>query len=266
MKRPGNAAVWQHPYADILADALEKRLPGTSIVRLTPEEATRALADGSVEVALIPATSALSNSERFDVLPAFALSSWSYPYAQIYLARSLADFTAELVVPPDAAQESFVASVVLQEHYGKRVLAVPSEKVPGADVNHLWVGSDPQGAPTGSLDLGREWYELTNYPMVWGLLAMRRDEAGDAMIRAASDIAALCDRRRDHLGTAVHPEVAMFAEEDLRFRFDDLATASLTELADYLFYYSGTDQPPELNLVSLKAATPDADGDHLPVV
>lgn len=266
MKRPGNVAVWQHPYADIVAAAIEKRLPGVAIVRLAPEAATRALADGSVDAALVPAVSALSNSERFDVLPAFALSSWSYPYAQIFLAGSLADFTAELVVPPESAQESFVASVVLQEHYGKRVLVVPSEKQPDREINHLWVGSNPDAAPQGAMDLGREWYELTNYPMVWGLLAMRRDEAGDGMIQAAADIAALCDRIRDELGTTVDPEVALFAEEDLRFRFDDLATASLTELADYVFYYFGTDAPPELNLVSLRTPAANGDSDHIPVV
>jgi hypothetical protein len=44
------------------------------------------------------------------------------------------------------------------------------------------------------------------------------------------------------------PEVDNFFREALRLRFDDLATASLTELRQYLFYYQITEDIPDLPL------------------
>ena len=267
MSLPERIALWDAPYVGVVRAALDRRLPAAEQVSLPAERCTEALADGTVDMALVPTVSVMANADRFDVLPAFALSSWEYPFARIRIAGTMDRLSPSLVVPPDASQEAFVASVVLQEHYGARVLAVPSGEPPAGDVNALLVDGGRSDDPAAELDLGREWYELTNYPMVWGVLAMRRGEADDQTIRLVSETAALCEQLREQLTgrpptatTGTQTElVDSFVSDHLRFRFDDLAVASLTELSDFLFFYSGTDEPPGLNVVSLKESDGDRD-------
>ncbi len=267
MSLPKRIALWSAPFVHVVRAAVARRVPSAEIVSLPAEGCAEALADGTVDMALVPTVSIMANTDRFDVLPAFALSSWEYPFARIRIAGSMDRLSPSLVVPQNASQEAFIASVVLQEHYGARVLAVPSPDAPPEDVNALLVDAGSTGNPATELDLGREWYELTNYPMVWGVLAMRRGEADDQTIRAVSEIAALCEQLRDQLSAPSSTLVDAFVKDHLRFRMDDLAVASLTELSDFLFFYSGTDEPPGLNVVALKESTdPGEDTGGLPAV
>lgn len=283
MSLPERIALWDAPYVGIVRAALERRLPSADQVSLPAEQCAEALANGTVDMALVPTVAVMANADRFDVLPAFALSSWEYPFARIRIAGTMDRLSPSLVVPPDASQEAFIASVVLQEHYGARVLAVPSDETPAGDVNALLVDGGRTDDPATELDLGREWFELTNYPMVWGVLVMRRGEADDQTIRLVSETAALCEQLREQRSgqpstssrselppqpavsergstSETHAElVERFVADQLRFRLDDLAVASLTELSDFLFFYSGTDEPPGLNVVSLQKGDDDRD-------
>ena len=268
MKRSLAVGLWNYPYADTLAAAMDVLQPSGVVIRETPENCARLLASGELDAALVPTLSAFLNPDRFDILPAFALSSWRYPFARIFLSGGLDAWTPELVVPPEVAQESFIASVVLQEHYGNRVLAVPSEVTPGSDVNHLEVGLPAASDDPRALDLGQEWYELSGYPMVWGLMAMAAGSADQRAMRLFRDLAATAERLRPEVARRFDDNVGSFIMEDLRFRMDDLATASLTELAEYVFYYSGTDEPAELNVVSIEDRDRNgaADDEFLPAV
>jgi predicted solute-binding protein len=268
VKRSLSVGLWNLPFADTLAAALDVLQPSSDVVRGTPENCARLLASGEVDAALVPTLSAFLNPERFDILPAFALSSWRYPFARIFLSASLDAHSSELVIPPDASQEAFVAGVVLQEHYGTRVLAVRSDVTPGPNVNHLQIGMAEAIDDPRSLDLGQEWFELSGYPMVWGLMAMAAGSADQGTMRLVRDLAATAERLRAEVAAGLDENVGSFIMEDLRFRMDDLATASLTELAEYVFYYSGTDDPAELNIVSIEEADQNgaADDEFLPAV
>lgn len=267
----GSLAVglWNIPFADVVEVGLGAAQVPVRVIRESPEACARMLVGGAVDVAMIPTLTAFLNPEQFDILPAFALSSWGYPFAQIFLKGGLDAPTPELVIPPDSAQESFLAGVVLQEHYGSQILAVPSDVRPRDDVNHLRVGTPEPSTDPRLLDLGREWFELTGYPMVWGLMAVRAGGADQQLIRLFRDVAAGSERLREEVAAGFSGLVGDFIREDLRFRMDDLATASLSELADYVFYYSGTDEPAELNIVSLggsSAGSGDVDDEYLPSI
>jgi len=265
---PLTVGLWDLSFVDVVAAALERIGLGAKIVREKPESCARMLVQGEVDVALVPTVSALLNADHFDVFPAFAVASWNYPYARLVLPRGLESLSSELAVPADASQEAFVAGVVLQEHYGTRVISVPvHESLPAADVNRLEVGEPGKSFRVNSIDLGREWFELSNYPMVWGLFASRRDNADPAVVRRFVDAAAVAENIRTEMAGGFCEPVAGFVADDLRFRMDDLATASLTELAEYVFYYAGTDEPPALSFVSVAGASADgSEDDETPLV
>jgi predicted solute-binding protein len=114
------------------------------------------------------------------------------------------------------------------------------------------------------LDLGQEWYELSNYPMVWGVFAALKGNATPHLIRGMADAAAIAERLRQEDLTKLDDETAEFFGADLRFRFDDLATASISELTQYLYFYQGNDEIDELPVVHLP--DDEADAEEQPLV
>lgn len=251
------------PFGAIIEKALSSSFgPRTNIHRGDSHANAEALVAGHVDVALIPTVTALRNSALFDVFPGFAVSSWGYPYARLVLPGGLAAIDTVLHVPASNAQEGFIASVVLQEHYGTRVSVVVEEGAAPLDRQQVVVGEAMFSME--ALDLGQEWYELVNYPMVWGVFATLKGNSNHHMIRGISDAAAIAERLRQDASATDDDALSEFIGADLRFRFDDLATASITELTQYLFYYQGNDEIDELPLVHLP--DDEADAEELPQV
>ena len=255
-------ALWDIPPADFLRAGLASEAISVplEVERHDAQTCTTLLMQEQVDVALLPSLVVLSNTDTFDVLPGAAFSTWTYPYARLVLRRGME--RVETVVY-DAAhiQEALVTRVVLREHYGKTPAFIPVEGITTEallEAEHdasLLVGPAAPLFQTEhvTLNLGQEWYELANYPMVWGLFATRKDTASPVMVevilqavRSAEQQLPLWVQARE-----MPPALHAFYTEGLRLRFDDLATASLTELRQYLYYYNITDDLPELPLYEL---------------
>jgi predicted solute-binding protein len=159
------------------------------------------------------------------------------------------------------AQERLVARIVLHEHYSVDPTFVPYEDLGPAELLEtdedaaLMVGPNvPSLQPEPfTIDIGREWYELANYPMVWGLYVTKRDQATDEMIEALIESAQAAEDNRDVWVQAQETtaDLNAFYREDLRTGLDKLAIASLTEFRKYLFYYDVTEDVPDLPFVYL---------------
>ncbi len=240
-------AVWDEPALDFFAKAAEEL---ASQHNLTVQRASRRtlrdlLVGGSVDIALLPTLSVFIEHELFDVLPAVAISSWNYPFLKLNLHKGIGEPAQEIWIDPNLAQEALVTKVVLKEHYNMS----PSFKPFAGD---LFVAAQKQdlGATLlqtpleevafagTSIDLGQDWYELTHYPMVWGLFAMRDGEASGKAVNLIREIARYTEREGEAwLAEMDLPEVFhKFYLEGLRYRLDDLATASITSFQDYLYY------------------------------
>jgi predicted solute-binding protein len=102
------------------------------------------------------------------------------------------------------------------------------------------------------IDLAREWYELVAYPFVWALFVTRRDESRPDVIRSVRDaVLELETRRADWVrGARLAKAQADLYGSGLRYRFDDLAVASLTELCEYMFYYGVVSELPQFVLAA----------------
>lgn len=262
------------PTADLFAAGLQtgpERLRA-AVLRVPAHTAADVLAAGDADVALVPPLAVFRAPERFAVLPGVALSAWDYPYARLLLRGGLGAAVETVAFDPHEAQAVLLARLLLREHYGFAPRFVPVEGptaatltsadavlVTGAAAVRSAVGDD---AGTAALDLGQEWYELANYPFVWGLFVTRPGEATPEAIRLLLAATAAAEAQRGYwVRSREMPEVLhAFYAESLRLRLDDLATASLTELAEHFFSLGVLDEYPEIPYAALPDDAADDEG------
>lgn len=261
-------ALWNTPSADFFLSGMEGAGQNWEVERASPRRCVDLLRQGQVDVALVSTLVVLTNPDAFDVLPGVALSTWKNPFARLVLREGLqqADTVA---YAPEHMQEAFVAQVVLQEHYGQEAefqphLEATTEELVSTRADAvLVVGNEAPMHQSGALvlDLGQEWFELSAYPMVWGLFVTRKDEATPGMVAALREMVRAAEARRSVWVRAQErpPVLHAFFTDDLRLRFDDLVTASLTEFRQYLYYYKVTEEIPELPLYEVPDETRDDD-------
>jgi predicted solute-binding protein len=256
-------AVWNTPPAEFLVSGFTSGAVDSpyTIERYRPEACAARLVEGDADVALLPSLMALQAADSVDVIPGTALVSWKYPFARLVWKGGLHDMPATVDYDRRDRQEQFIARVIMQEHYGKapefiaREDATPQRLLEADGEAALLVGSDVPSMEfeTFTMDVGREWFELANYPMVWGLFVTKRGVADEEIIEPLIASAQAADANRDVWMQAheTSPRLREFYEEDLRTGIDRLAVASLTEFRKYLFYYGVTEEVPDLPLVYL---------------
>ncbi|ARA91727.1 hypothetical protein AWN76_000130 [Rhodothermaceae bacterium RA] len=259
-------ALWDHPIADPLADGLASASAtyGACVRRHPAGDSADLVRGGQVDLALVPSLAALQDPDAFDVLPAVAVSTWSYPFARIVLRRPLGEPIREVAFDPAYEQERHVARMVLREHYGLEPVFVPRRDVLGREEDAALLVSDtvepvPAGGPV--LDLGQEWYELAQYPMAWGLFVARKGTATASMIRALRQAATAAEQAREAWleARALPDELTAFYRDSLRYRLDDLVIASLTEWRHHLYFFGLTEDIPNLEFVALPDDEEEAD-------
>lgn len=245
---------------DLLAEA--GAIVGMHVVKIDGLAAVEALQRREVDLALVPTFSVLRDSEAFAVLPVLALSSWEHPFCGVILKHGLHHAASSLLAPKNNVQEALLAQVLLKEHYGFRPELRFRDQTSlndlEGDADAVMVVSRAQDlqVPAGMtfLDVGQEWYELSSYPMVWHLAVSLPDvdRAGwgarlRALVREAENRRGVWVRSLDMTET-LHAWLA----ESLRFRFDDLATASLTEYREYLFSFGVLTEIPDVPIVTFE--------------
>lgn len=272
-RMPTRIAIWDRPPAQVLATSLQEQDASFAIERHAPEVCTALAMKGKVDVALVPTYLALQGHDGFDAIPGIGLSSWQYPFARLVWKDGLSSFPETVAYPRTHVTERFVARVILHEHYGVDPSFTPVDTDDPASLHRssadagLLVG--PQGAAYDAgeaftMDLGREWYELTNYPMVWGLFVTKRGEATTSLVEALMAAGKQATEHRDDWITSAAPpqHLREFYTEDLRTGIGRLERASLTDFRTYLFYYNVSDEIPDMPFVSEDpdaAASEDAD-------
>jgi chorismate dehydratase len=266
-------AIWDLLPAEFFVSGLASgavQLP-VSVTRCPAHQALELLLGGDVEVALLPTLDVLLHNDQVDALPAVALSSWKHPYARLVLRQGFLQVQA-LALDPRYAQEAFIAQVVLKEHYNQTPQPIAYEQatreelLAGDEDACLIVGNEAPTLQTHALvlDLGQEWYELVNYPMVWGLFAVRKGEGSPTLVKMLRRLAKAAELQRDVWAQAREtvPELHAYFLENLRLRFDDLVMASLTEFREYLFYFQITDEVPDLPLYTIPEDEEDEEEDE----
>lgn len=226
-----------------------------------------------MNAALLPTFSILKHPKDFSAIPAVALSSWRYPFARLFMDHGLDEPIQTVAYDPRYEQERAITEIFLREHYRMNpdfVVRADSAST-GSQVHRhdadLLVGANVPGLSAGtlSLDIGQEWYELAQYPMVWGLFATLRDRTTPDLIRGIRDGIRLSERQRSLWIRAqeTSADLHAFYNDDLRFRLDDLAVAGLTELMRHLFFYQSLDEVPDLPFSVLSEDGDDDESDDM---
>lgn len=261
-------AVWDIPPIELFVAGMEsgEHAGHFSVRKRSVQQCEEELRAGVVDVALLPTLSVLQHQKDFDVLPAVAFSTWSYPFARVVLRRDLGHSIERVAFDPRNQQERLVTEIILREHYRIQPEFVarefePEELLRPDEDACLLVGPDvPSMSFDGLvLDVGREWFELSNYPMTWGLFAAQRGTVSSEEIMRVRDAVRASERQRDVWVRARETSETLhdFYMNDLRFRLDDLSIAGLTEFRQYLFYYDVVDDVREIPFIYL----PDDDQD-----
>ena len=240
-------SLWDEPLLRAFARALEG--PETEVTVTDRRQSEKRLLAGLADVALVPADRAIAAADDFQILPAVAFGAWNTPRATISLRKGFEGRPEQIYCTDPDALEALVSRVVLREHYGISVSPSPLEG-PASRASADAVLAVEEAPPTVGgllLDLGQEWYELTNYPMIWGLFVVRAGEADANVVRLLRDAAAAVESADDLDGTDPGDDGMALP----RFRFDDIATASLTELCGFLYYYGVTSDIEEVRTARL---------------
>ncbi|MEZ4698959.1 MAG: MqnA/MqnD/SBP family protein [Rhodothermales bacterium] len=264
-------AIWDEPALDVFAAVMEQggRFAPSVVRRGTRAECRNWIVLGEVDVALVPTLTLFREQDLFDALPAVALSSWAYVQAEIILHKPLGEAISTVGFDPRYAQEVLLTQIVLKEHYNvvpgfKPVDASTVQALLDAPADATIVVNAPPGSIPETmerLDLGREWYELTNYPMVWGVFVTQRGAANTDFVRRLTTYAGLAEQRTE-AWLEQHPVDAARADlyqNQLRYRLDDLAVASFTALQDYLYFYLATDDIAPVSFYEVPADEDDSD-------
>ena len=266
-------AIWDYGPADFLVSGFTSGTVDSpfDIERHSAQRCDELLRAGQVDVALVTTLDVVQDPEFYDVLPAVALSTWRYPYARLALKQDLGEPIRTVALDPAYTQEALLVRILLKEHYGSEPEFVPYA---GADIQALLDADEDASLIVGprvplvqtdrhTLDVGQEWYELANYPMVWGLFAARKGEATPEMVIALRDAAEAAEASRAVWMQAQEPPPALhsFYQDDLRIRLDDLAVASLTEWLRFLFFYGVAEEIAGLPFVALPGEDEEDDGD-----
>ncbi|NNF02855.1 MAG: hypothetical protein HKN17_00205 [Rhodothermales bacterium] len=260
-----NLALWNAPFLRFVEYGLGAQAE-TRVRSAGVEDVLGRLAAGQADVALIPTDIALMASESLEILPAVAVSTWSNPFVSLTLPDGFTGGDMVLSHTPDGALTAFLASVVLKEHYGILSDVSPassdSRDVSDHDVVTVQTADADRSGEPRALDLGQEWYELTNYPMVWALFVSRKGEATPELIEGIRSRMIALEDDRIPIAERLSGDRAMldFCLNELRFRLDDLAVASLSSFADFLYFYGRTDQVPAVQFASLPAEDELPDG------
>lgn len=246
-------ALWDIPPCRCLEAAASDML----VERTTAARAMELLRAQQVDVALLPSSVVLCEARVFDVLPDAAVASWAYPWASIVLRRE-AHALRTVAFDPSCRQEAIMAKAVLREHYRVTPAFVPVAGCEdplrmGADAS-LVVGTESMGDPGQVLDLGQEWFELAQYPMVWGVFATLRGAATPSMAARIAELAKDAEvvARSLAVDSGTESERRFYAES-LRLQMDDIAVAGLTELTDQLYFAGHIQDLTPLPLYSLPA-------------
>ena len=264
-------ALWDEAVLDYFARAafeLSEKIE-LQTIRAPRRECRDLVVNTSVDVALLPTFEALKERELFDVVSAVAVSSWDNPFVKIRVKNEGAGEINSVAINPYYTQEALIARILLKEHYNAEPTFHPSLNASVVELQNadedasLLVSSNTTDIkdPARMFDVGRDWFELTHYPMLWGVFVMNRGTARDEAINTLRTIAQYTELYSKAWAddSDLTNAFKTFYVEGIRYRLDDLAVAGLTSLQDYLYYNNALEDMGPLSFYELQNDVHDED-------
>lgn len=246
MKKKISLAIWPDKYLEPIVSALSHESSAFNVVVADRERCEQLALAGMVDISLVSSIPVFLHEDDLDVYSASAISSWKFPFAQLISKPEIGQAIDRVEYQPQDRWFATIAKIILNEHYGQQPQFVESaDPQINTDTSAIVATSrEVVEDHYTTYDLGQEWFELTGYPMVWGLFACPKGSHLQRNHDALNEALAAFKIAKDG-GEKLEADVDVldFYSSEIRVGYDDLATASLTELSQYLFFYNIVDQP-----------------------
>jgi len=250
-------AFWNFPPSECLQVAAQSL--GLQSETQSHSTCTELLYQKQVDIALLPVIVALQMTDHLEMIPGGVVSSWGYPFTSIVLHQDLHQLHT-LKSSPQQPLEEFMTRVIMKEHYGQQVQIVTEQS---SDVELINLqNSTKEMAHLNQLDLGQEWYEMAQYPMVWGIYCCLKDRPLDAMAQMVMELTRQGETTAHQFAARSSSPTDIFFKEHLRLRMDHVSIASLTAIRDYMYYYGVIEDMSPLALSVLGDLGPTTDWGH----
>src|SRR5262249_16758585 len=155
---------------------LERFLPEAEIVHLTPSRIADALAEGSLDIGLVP-VAALAGHPEWSVLPGLGIASEGPVRSVLLISKVKPEQITRLVLDPASRTSNQLARLWLR-HRGRTPDVLPgpprlAERLELGDAT-VAIGDEALFWPATeaiSIDLGGAWTEWTGLPFVFAVWA-----------------------------------------------------------------------------------------------
>ena len=251
MNRKISIALWDdtflRPFTDAFTDS-----DMFDVIITTQERCEQLALAGMVDVALMRSHMVFLHEDDLDVYGSSAISTWRFPYARLVLQAPIGTPVTSIQYRNNDQMHAIVSRIVLNEHYEfEPTFAIAEDPSIDGDSTGAIITGESILSGTTILDLGQEWFELTGYPMVWGLFAVGK---GSHTSEVAEELTRVVSRfKMENDETSLNSEdyrLEEFYSGDIRVGYDDLVTASLTEFSQYLYFYNIVDEPVSVPVIA----------------
>jgi len=160
-----------------LSIGLDRFLPETEIVHLTPSRIADALADGSLDIGLVP-VAALASHPEWHVVPGLGIASEGPVRSVLLVSKVAPERITRLVLDPASRTSNQLARLWLRHRKGITPDVLPgpprlTERLELGDATVV-IGDEALLWPAThltSIDLGGAWTEWTGLPFVFAVWA-----------------------------------------------------------------------------------------------
>lgn len=142
----------------------------------SPSELNAALREGEISLAPISSYEYLSHKDLYDLIPGVSISSKTVADSVLFLFRGKLEDKKKIYLTDKSASSVNLLKLLLVKKYKLKLDAIEFVTFSTDSEDYeakLLIGDEALKANkqgyTEVLDLGKEWFELTNLPMVFGL-------------------------------------------------------------------------------------------------
>ena len=160
-----------------LSHDLERFLPDAQIAHLTPSRIADALAEGTLDVGLVP-VAALASHPEWDVVPGLGIASEGPVRSVLLISKVPPEEITRLVLDPASLTSNQLARLWLRHERGRtpQLLSGPPRLADRLELGDATVAIGDEalhwaGTNATSIDLGGAWTEWTGLPFVFAVWA-----------------------------------------------------------------------------------------------
>jgi chorismate dehydratase len=223
-------------------------------------ENARMLATGEVDIALISPIDYARNSGKWEILPAYGITSFGFTGESILLFRQGLQQIRTIATDLRFPSEIVLTQIVFLEKFGDKPTfkagTTPSSITPNNLDAVLLVGDKAikvSETKTNILDLSDEWSDLTGMPFVHAFFAAKPGNIDSEFAGILMDSFSFFQSYRTEIANDIalrsgipHERLHTHFNEEMRYSLDDLDLDGLREYYRHCYFHGILDEIPDI--------------------